>query len=138
MKTLSPLHDFADLRGKPFVVGGRTPDGFDCLGLTYIVAERLGMPIPEEALPSMHTDALPASGLPDAPWSQYWTRVLRGNERVGDVAFFSDGAEHHVAPIVSAQRHHTTLILSASNKHGARLLHIGARPGLIGIYRLKV
>lgn len=36
-----------DLVGKPFVRGGRGPEGYDCLGLAMEMARRLGKQVPD-------------------------------------------------------------------------------------------
>lgn len=46
-----------DLIGKPFVNGGRGPDGFDCYGLAREVMRRFDQPLP----PDLSCDALHAA-----------------------------------------------------------------------------
>lgn len=40
--------DLNDLIGRPFVRGGRGPDGFDCWGLVLEVRRRLRLPLPPD------------------------------------------------------------------------------------------
>jgi len=41
------MHQIADLIGKPFVDGGRGPDGYDCWGLASEVYRRFGKELPD-------------------------------------------------------------------------------------------
>lgn len=140
MKPLSPALTFADLRDKPFVVGGMTPDGFDCRGCTYIVLARLGTVLAPDAIPSAQSVEPSPVGvvptdLPESPWARHWRRVRVADAIVGDVAFFASGEESHVAPIVSVATNRPILILSASKNHGAHILRLTDKRGLVGIYR---
>ncbi len=44
---MSLVIDTSDLIGKPFVWGGRGPDGYDCFGICKEVARRAGIEYPE-------------------------------------------------------------------------------------------
>ena len=39
--------DYIDLIGKPFLAGGRGPDGYDCYGLAKEIYKRRGIELPE-------------------------------------------------------------------------------------------
>lgn len=43
--------DYIDLIGKPFKVGGRGPDSFDCYGLVMEIYRRMGIHLRDEATP---------------------------------------------------------------------------------------
>jgi cell wall-associated NlpC family hydrolase len=55
---LAPAPDlrfaFADLIGKPFVLGARGPDSFDCYGLVMEVLGRAGQRVPDLRSPETH------------------------------------------------------------------------------------
>jgi cell wall-associated NlpC family hydrolase len=86
-----------DLVGAPWVAGGRSAAGIDCLGVVLVVAARLGIPVEE---PRDAVERLAAMGWTITPgdFPDGWAEV-RPPYRVGDVVVLWDDAaraENHV------------------------------------------
>jgi cell wall-associated NlpC family hydrolase len=87
----------ADLLGKPYLLGGRGPDAYDCAGLFAEVQRRLGLPIEIPETPqrgSMQQTAMMKI------LAQKWHRLERPVP--GCCVFFCTGA--HVGTMIDQRR----------------------------------
>ncbi len=92
-----PARVIADLIGKPYRIGGRGPDAFDCAGLVLEVQRRLGRTIEIPETPgekaAQYTSMLRILG-------QHWRSLERPEP--GSVVFFETQA--HVGTVLDATR----------------------------------
>ncbi len=96
----------SNLVGKPFSLGARGPDAFDCWGLVEAMFQALGKPSPGQwqvaALCSPQLTKILEGELKTGPWQ----RVERGEP--GDMLALSTHRRfHHVAPVTPLGVLHT-------------------------------
>ena len=92
--------------GAPFLEGGRDRDGIDCLGITRVAVEALGLPAPD-------------------PWPELCGAWRRGSARDALIASgFPDGWRRVEVPLVAPDG----LVAILPTVHGRRgdLGHVGA------------
>lgn len=69
--------------GVPYVYGGRTPQGFDCSGLTAYVFQRHGVKIPRSS----------------SEQAQHGRMIRKRNIQTGDLVFFTTGSGNQVTHV---------------------------------------
>ncbi len=79
-----------DLIGKPFVEGGKGPDGYDCWGLAVEVFRRCGIVIPDYRL----TCATVTNGVTDN--RDKWTRCIGEVPAPALIVFTTAGIADHI------------------------------------------
>lgn len=78
--------DFADILRTPYLLGGRTiGHGLDCLGVVLIIAQRIGLPLPDPWV-SIRAAWLAGSLAPASGFPTGWVRLTDHRAlRTGDV-----------------------------------------------------
>ena len=69
--------------GAPYQIGGTSPRGFDCSGLTYYVYHRLGLDLPRSS----------------SRQAEVGRKIRKKNLRPGDLVFFSTGSGRGVTHV---------------------------------------
>ncbi len=114
MKTHLERIDYSDLIGLPYVRGGATREGLDCVGIGRLALERMGAPLEPGDLPATEDD-LQASlfqlgGMPGrSPWIHLGALASHAT-RLGDIVLSTSPEGSHVGVMVDAPRR---LVLTA-------------------------
>ena len=95
------VDDVADLKHIPFLRGGRSRTGIDCLGLVLEVCRRGGLAVAD---PWKAIEARWDAGErdPASLVGSEWEQIELGEARVLDVVLFRGAGAQHVAPLLDA------------------------------------
>lgn len=108
---------YLDLVGKPYKVGARGPDAYDCMGVALEVLRRLGHDVDESVIGD----------------SGRWESIEAAN-RPGDIVLSSTERGLHVDVVLSFQRKSA---LSSVPGPGVVVRSLHGIPDRVGAYRLR-
>ncbi len=116
------------IRDARFVAGGRAPGALDCAGAALLVLERLGRPLPPDALPA-------PGGTADTLLAVLCAGRLDPAEQLalGDL-LLSSSEGPHLAAVVALD---PALVITVTRRQGGLLLLAARVPGLVGRYRVE-
>lgn len=139
---------FGDLVGLPYVAGGSSEEGCDCIGIGRMALERMGAPLEEGDLPVTEGDLWAnierLIGDESSPWEEVGSDSTSAR-LLGDMLLSQTPDGAHVAVLVDEVRKIALTACPALYAEDGEMTREGrtfacaARriPGVVGVYRLK-
>lgn len=129
---------YTDLLRKPFELGARGPEHFDCLGLAYEVLRRVGKTVPPDLTLGGYGDVRSGARLA-SDTAHRWKRLgdaAGSATELGDIVYAvsADGRRHHVYVLVFAAE--PRIVLTTSQARGVHALALRRIGDVVGVYRL--
>ena len=121
---------------KPWRLGARGPDAFDCVGIAIEARRAFGLPVVEGMFPEDYQsqdEALEQVRQQPGRWVRVGNGVYQAS-RVGDVVetVVADG-QHHVSTLIQVE---PKLFLTTNEKHGCCVVRSAQlKEHAIGVYR---